>query len=80
MGNVLIHDTSWDHTQLLDALLEQLHISPPLSQYTQLKQAKPLIINIPTNDLGKVDVYIDNFIAVTPDIENNCAHIKPPSH
>jgi len=62
----------WDTGTLADPLLDSLHHPSPLPMDIPFKQSKPMIIGIPMNNKGKTDVYIDDFISVTPDISDNC--------
>ena len=73
--NTLIHCKSWDYNTLYDNLSDS--IPPPVSlpDNVPFAQTRELSINIPVNDLGKVDVFIDDYIAITPDIEDNTTRV-----
>jgi hypothetical protein len=74
--NTLIHNVHWDHNKLSDPLSD--HLLPPLSlpEHEQFYPALPMAVDIPSNDLGKVDVYIDDTIGITPDIEDNNSRVS----
>lgn len=72
LSNALIQDTSWDPGTLSDTLIDSLHHPSPPPIGIPFMQSKPMIIEIPKNDNGKTDVYIDDFINVTPDVSENC--------
>jgi hypothetical protein len=61
LGNALIHDENWDPLELYDPLSSSLYNPHTLP-----------IIHPPSNDRGRVDVYIDDFIVITPDLNDNC--------
>jgi hypothetical protein len=74
--NILLHCSSWDHTLLHDPISTTLSAPTHLSQSNPIHQSKDLCILIPPNDFGKVDVYIDDFIAITPDISTNADRLS----
>lgn len=37
---------------------------------------RSIYISLPHNDIGKVDVYIDDFTAITPDVSNNAERLN----
>jgi hypothetical protein len=76
LGNAQIQDLSWDHTKTFDPISAKLPLPTSSTNSTHFKKAQPLIVTIPPNNLGKVDVYLDDFITVTPDLDNNCARVN----
>jgi hypothetical protein len=38
--------------------------------------AKEIAVSLPPNDLGKVDIYIDDSIGITPDLQNNSLRVS----
>jgi hypothetical protein len=59
---------------------DQISDSLPLPQQPTssefFKQAKELSVKLPTNDKGKVNIYINDCIAITPGLQNNCDRIN----
>lgn len=76
IANELIQNSQWDHKKLFDPI--SLHLSVPkrLPPETPLGHALPLAIEIPENDLGKGNIYIDDSIFVCPDLLNNTDRIS----
>ncbi len=70
----LLHCIGWDQQSFYDEFSDS--IPPPiyLPEDLPFKSAKDLSVNIPPNDIGKVDVYIDDNIVIIPDIGDN--HIR----
>jgi hypothetical protein len=73
--NTLIQCNDWDHNTLFDHISSSIKTPSPLPDETPFHQAKPLIVEIPKNDKGKVDIYIDDTIAITPDLSNNVSRM-----
>jgi hypothetical protein len=67
----LLHCIGWDQQSFYDEFSDS--IPPPiyLPEDLPFKSAKDLSVNIPPNDIGKVDVYIDDNIVIIPDIGDN---------
>lgn len=58
--NSLIHNIHWDHISLLDPLSELLDLPKALPDSVPYHKALPLSVGVPRNDLGKVDIYLDD--------------------
>jgi hypothetical protein len=74
--NSLINNNYWDHNELYDSLSDSL--LPPLNlpESDPYNPTLPMTVEVPTNDLGKVDVYIDDTIRITPDLNDNCLRVS----
>jgi hypothetical protein len=74
--NSLISNTTWNHEEFHDTMSDSLH--PPLSLPESIKfePALPIAVEIPINDLGKVDIYIDDTIGITPDFNDNTSRVS----
>jgi hypothetical protein len=68
LSNALIQDKTWNSNILVDPLCKSFFSPTNLSLNIPFKPAKPLIVQIPIKDIGKVDIVIDDFIAITPAI------------
>lgn len=71
LANALIQHKQWNQSILRDKISDSIPTPERLPPDTPFKQAKDLAVEIPTNDLGKVDIYLDDFIVVTPDLLDN---------
>lgn len=69
--NTLLHCKSWDHLSLFDSLSDSIPQPIVLPSEIPFKAAKELSVIIPPNDLGKVDVYINDNISIIPNIGDN---------
>jgi hypothetical protein len=74
--NTLIHNPSWDHNKLFDNLSLPLDKPLHLSNDIQFREAKPMSVEIPPNDIGKVDIYIDDTIGLALDINDNVRRVS----
>ncbi len=74
--NSLIQNDYWNHHTLVVPLSR--NIEPPLDLPDSIPfhPAKPLSIQIPHNDRGKVDIYIDDTIGIAPDIDDNVDRVS----
>jgi len=74
--NSIIQNVNCDHTCLFDPL--SLDIDSPLSLPDDLEfhPAIPLTIKVPENDLGKVDIYLDDSIGIAPEIDDNATRVN----
>jgi hypothetical protein len=75
LANELIQNSQWDHSTLFDPLSLQLLVPKRLPPDTPFVQALPLAINIPSNNYGKGDIYVDDSIFVCPDLHNNIERV-----
>lgn len=72
----LLRCTEWNPQKLHAPA--QGHIPPPLALDTTIPfaQAKPTAVDIPANDSGYADVYIDDMVSVAPDIQTNASRLE----
>ena len=73
LGNALLLDDSREPRETKSP--NQDLIPPPSTHdiYTPFTQNKPLAVNRSVDPQGKIDIYLDNFITVIPDIGSNRA-------
>jgi len=69
--NALILNKHWDHTILHDPLTSSLNIPQSLPDSIPFAKSKHLSVLIPSNNIGKSDVFIDDIIAISLDKEDN---------
>ncbi len=69
--NTLLQCKSWNPSSLHDPITDSISAPNPLSDNIPFHKAKELAVEIPINDIGKVDIYIDDTIAITPDLTGN---------
>jgi hypothetical protein len=55
-----------------------IFLDPPqsLSESSPFQPALPMTVKVPVNDLGKVDIYIDDTIGITPDFDDNTTRVN----
>jgi hypothetical protein len=71
IGNSMIQNVFWDHSSLFDKISDSLDAPGLIEDDILFHQAKPLAADIPTNNVGKVDIYIDDSISIALDINDN---------
>jgi hypothetical protein len=69
--NALIHNIHWDHNILFDLLSDLLDLPKALPDSVPFHQASPMSVRVPENDLGKVDIYLDDTIGIALDISDD---------
>jgi hypothetical protein len=76
LSNAIIQNKYWNFHDVYDPLSDNLE--PPLSLPNTIPfhPAKELSVSLPENNLGKVDIYIDDSIGITPNLPNNSYHIS----
>jgi hypothetical protein len=74
--NDLIHNIHWDHNTLLDPLSDLLDPPKALPDSLPFHQACPMSVKIPVNDLGKVDIYLDDTIGIALDTNDNALRVS----
>jgi hypothetical protein len=75
IANELKQNPIWNHLELFDPLSLQVLVPQRLAPNTFFGQALPLAVNIPTNNMGKGDIYIDDSIFICPDLNDNIERI-----
>jgi hypothetical protein len=73
--NTLIQCSSWDFISFYDKTANKIPDPVCLLPDMTFAKARELSVDIPVNDLGKVDVFIDDNIAVTPDLNCNTKRV-----
>jgi len=73
--NALINNPYWDHNTSFDSLSFKVYSPLPLPDSTPFHKALPMSVQIPENDLGKVDIYLDDSIGVSPDVGDNAIRV-----
>jgi hypothetical protein len=65
--NTLIQCSSWDYSTIYDKISDTIPQPICLPDDIPFMQSKELAVHLPINNLRKVDVFINDNIAVTPD-------------
>jgi len=73
--NTLIQCSSWDYSTIYDEISDTIPQPICLPENIPFPKSKELAVHLPINDLGIVDVFIDDYIAVTPDLEQNTTRV-----
>jgi len=60
---------------MYDKLSDSIPNPISLPDNIPFESTRDLSVKIPVNDLGKVDVFIDDNIAITPDIGDNTTRV-----
>jgi hypothetical protein len=76
ISNVLVSNKFWDHNTLFDPISNQLSKVINLPESTPFHQAKDMVVSLPTNDTGLVDIYIADNIGVAPEIDDNARRVN----
>jgi hypothetical protein len=71
LANDLLHCTEWDPNTLYSPHQQKLPPPTYLDNSIPFAKAADLDVNIPVDDMGRVDVFIDDGIVIIPDIHNN---------
>lgn len=77
--NDLLQCEEWDFTTVQSPFAPEIPAAKPLPDEVEFGQVRELSVDIPVNDNGKTDGYIDDLITVVPDIGDNIdrARIAP---
>jgi len=76
VSNSIIHNIYWDHSSLFDEISDSLDSPRSVDDNIPFHPAKPLVVNIPTNNVRKVDIYIDDSIGIVLDIFDNPCQVS----
>jgi hypothetical protein len=71
LANMFIQNEFWDHRKFYDNLSTLIEEPKSLPDVITFAQAKKLAVKIPTNNMGKVDIYIDDTIGIALDKDDN---------
>jgi hypothetical protein len=74
--NTLIHNPSWNHSSLYDVLSSTLETPLSFLSNIPFHEAKSLAVRIPHNNIGKVDIYIDDTIGIALDFNDNVNRVS----
>ncbi len=74
--NSLIHNAHWNHDGLFDQLSNSLAPPKAMPESSPFQPALPMAVQVPVNDLGKVDIYIDDTIGITSDFNDNTTRVS----
>ncbi len=69
--NIIISNNHWVFKHAFDPLIFTLDPPKSLPDSVPFHQARNLSVEIPINDMGKLGIYIDEMIAIAPDINEN---------
>jgi hypothetical protein len=71
LANDLLHSTDWDHNSLQSPHYSKIPTPSYLNEDIPFTQAEDLDVDIPFDPSGRIDDFIDDGIAVVPDIGNS---------
>ena len=78
--NDLLEDECWDHKKTYSKIIHDIPAPVPLPDSIPYAQANELSVDVPLQTGGKTDVYIDDFITIGLDINDNLERItKAPA-
>jgi hypothetical protein len=70
LANDLIRDPTWTPQEFVKYLPTTVPIPNRGDSTTRFQPTKPMAVAVPPNDVGKCDVFIDDYLLVTPDFGN----------
>ena len=65
--NDLLADTNWNHKEVYSDMIHEILDPIPLPDDIPFAQSRDLSVEVPLEEYGKTDVYIDDFITIGPD-------------
>jgi len=68
IGNSLLINEHWDHHTIFDTISTNLDTKITLAKNIPFAKARDITVPVPAVDTGKIDIFIDDFIGVAPDI------------
>jgi hypothetical protein len=71
VANTLLQNPFWDHTSIFDPASDMLDPPLPLPDSEPFHQARDMAVTLPPNDLGYVDIFIDDNIGFVLDSNDN---------
>ena len=69
--NDLLEDDTWNEKEIFSDMAYKIPDSIPLSDDILFALARGMALDIPEDSCGKTDVYVDDFITVGSNIDNN---------
>jgi len=76
MANSILHNPFWDRNKRFDKSSDSIDPPEPLPDNIPFHPAKDLVVHLPDNLGGYVDVYIDDNIGVAPDFGTNVPRLN----
>jgi hypothetical protein len=76
IGNAILQNKAWDFSSFYDPLSDTIAAPLPLSEVVPFKSAKELSVSLPQNNIGYIDIYIDDNIGIAPDLGDNLTRMK----
>ncbi len=76
LANMLIQNPCWDHSTFHNPLSSTIDTPESLPISCPFAQAKDLAVNIPINNIGKADIYIDDTIGIALDTADNIQRVS----
>jgi hypothetical protein len=73
--NKLIQNKHWDHNSISDPLMTLIKQTQCLHDDIPFTAAKTISVTIPINNIGKIDLYIDDNIAIALDMQDNIQRV-----
>jgi hypothetical protein len=70
IGNTLLQNEHWDHTVLFDPISNSKESPLSLPDSVPFKSSRELSVQLPANDSGRIDVFIDDSIGIAPAIDD----------
>ena len=74
--NDLLEDPTWDHTKVKSEYTSNIPIEMSLADHIEFEPALEMSVDLPPSTAGKADVYIDDVISCTVDVNNNLQKLK----
>jgi len=68
IGNTLLLNDEWDHQTIFDPISNQIENALSLPDSVKFHQSRDLAVQLPPNDRGKIDIFIDDSIGVALDL------------
>ena len=76
LANAILLNNKWDHFSLQSPAQYLVPNKITLEDDTPFGIGRDLIVNIPVNSRGTVDLYIDNFCGLMVDIDDNATRLE----
>jgi hypothetical protein len=76
IANTLLVNPFWDHDSVFDPISNMIEPPQPLPADQPFHSAKDLSVSIPTNPIGFIDIFIDDFIGVALDLGDNTSRLQ----
>ena len=77
--NDLLECENWNHEKVLSDYHSKILMAKPTKEDVPYARARELSVNLPIEDRGKTDVFIDDIISVAPDLNGNLERLRAAS-